>query len=169
MPSKIFSTFKIIKLVCIILSSIFIALSLVYGILFHVSLFQFDDFIKNELPCEFGMGVLFGYSGIAYYITLLICFIYERKIFLEVGTSEKPGPKAKFDINGNIIPKINEVLPNTEINQNQVYQQQTIPEINTIEVQRTNQNQKINSYHQNQPVRIIDSTRQLNEENEEKK
>lgn len=166
LSSNIFNIFKIIKFVCIILSSIFIALSLIYGILLHVSLFQYGDFIQNTDQCDFGitMGILFGYSGVGYYITLLICFIYERKIFLEVGTSENPGPQAQYDINGN------KILNNIVVLPNQVYQQQTLPEINTIEVQqRTNQNQKKDSYHQNQPIQIIDSKRQLNEENEEKK
>ena len=47
--------------------------------------------------------MIYGYYGLWYYIILSCAFCKERTHFLNVGCESKPGPEAKYDINGNPI------------------------------------------------------------------
>ena len=135
LPSNHFKIFNIIKIICIISSSILILITSIYGIIIHISFWQYTDLVKDSLDsCINGLllGFYFGYFGIGFYITILILFIYEKKRFFEVGSAENPGPNARYNIAGNLIrdnAQNNNIAPQ---NRDQV----VIGEARTIEVQQ---------------------------------
>jgi hypothetical protein len=95
-----------LKIVCIVLSSILIALSLAYAILASI-------FINGGVD---GLGSrIIAYFFVFYYIFCVCLFNGERKLFKEVGTAETPGTFAMYDINGQKI-----VRPNTIVNANAI-------------------------------------------------
>lgn len=145
----IFNIFNIIKIICITLSTIFIFLSVLYGILLIVALIQYLALVKITDSCARGIifGIVFGYYGFYYYIVLACAFCAERAKFILVGNSEQPGPDAKFDLNGNQIVR-QVVQPQPVQIQPQAIQIQQQPQ-NLVYPQNNCQN--MNFYSQNNP------------------
>jgi hypothetical protein len=122
----VFNVFNIIKIICITLSTIFIFLSVLYGILLIITLIQYLALVKFTDSCARGIiyGIVYGYYGFYYYIVLACAFCAERNKFVLVGTSEQPGPDAKFDLNGNQIVRPVVQLQNVQIQPDQIQIQQ---------------------------------------------
>ena len=109
-----FNVLNILKSSTYSLSIIFIFLAILYGILLFIALMQYYSFYSyfpdEEIPegkCSSGIiyGMVFGYYSFYFYITLATILGRERALFLEVGSQEKPGPRAEYDINGNMIAR----------------------------------------------------------------
>ena len=105
------TTFKVlnaIKIICLTFSIIFIFLSILYGNLLAVALYQYMALVPNTDRCVIGIiiGMVFGYYSFWYYITLSSGFSKERALFLLVGSVENPGIGARFDANGNPIAPV---------------------------------------------------------------
>ena len=105
LPDKTFNIFNIIKIMCITFSIIFIFLSALYGVLLVWVFCEYICLIEILDSCATGiiLGMIYGYYGLWYYIILSCAFCKERTHFLNVGCESKPGPEAKYDINGNPI------------------------------------------------------------------
>ena len=103
LPDSTFNIFNIIKIICITLSTIFIFLSILYSVLLVVVLVQYIKLVVMIDSCAAGIiiGMVYGYYGLWYYIILACAFSHERTKFLTVGCQSKPGPDAKYDVNGN--------------------------------------------------------------------
>ena len=136
LSDKIFKIFNITKMICTILSIIFIFLSVIYAILLAVALVQYIGLVENIDSCANGIiiGMCYGYYGLWYYIILSCAFSKERTKFLNVGCESKPGPDAKYDINGNVLTNVNLINgPITVVippNQTNVQAQQLIHPVN---------------------------------------
>lgn len=106
-----FNVFNILKTTTYTISIIFIFLSILYGILLFFALMQYYSFYPDSITydgkCAGGIvyGMIFGYYSFYFYITLATILGKERAYFLEVGSQEKPGPRAEYDINGNMIAR----------------------------------------------------------------
>lgn len=96
-----------LKIVCIVLSSILIALSLAYAILASIVLNGEDKGIGS---------IIIAYFCIFYYIFCVCLFNGERKLFNEVGTAETPGPFAMYDLNGQNIVRPKPIVNSNVIN-----------------------------------------------------
>ena len=107
LPNTTFNILNIIHILCITFSTIFIFLSVLYGILLVVAYIQYIFLVLSVDSCAIGIviGMVFGYYGFWYYIILSCAFCSIRTKFLNVGCEEKPGAEAQYDINGNIIPR----------------------------------------------------------------
>ena len=107
LPNNTFNILNTLKIICITLSTIFIFLSILYGILLVVIFVQYFNLIGILDSCLIGIivGMVYGYYGLWYYIILSCAFCNERTKFLNVGSEGKPGPEAMYDINGNPIIK----------------------------------------------------------------
>ena len=105
LPDTTFNIFNIIKIICSTLSTIFIFLSVLYSVLLFVALAQYISLVEFLDSCAIGIivGMVFGYYWIWYYIILSCAFCNERTHFLKVGCESKPGPDAKYDVNGNAL------------------------------------------------------------------
>ena len=144
LPAKIFNIFNNIKIISITLSSILIAINIAYICLLIAAISQYLNFTDFD-TCAFRLvtGIIISFYYLWYYITLVILFEKERKILIEVGTDEKPGPQAKYDISGRAISQNNTTSPVTIINvNNNDQQQQIVSEARTIEVQQNNNENK---------------------------
>ena len=91
LPVKLYIKLNILKILCIVLSALFFALSLLYSILITKAL--------NDIRVEGVANMMIGYLIMLYYIVCICIFIDERRTFVLVGTSEAPGPYAKYDLN----------------------------------------------------------------------
>ena len=100
-----FNVFNIFKIITKILSIIFIFLGLLYCILLSFTLYEYIFFIENLDSCGTGIiiGIIFGFYNFIYYIILASAFSIEYNLFKEVGSVDKPGPKAQYDVFGNQI------------------------------------------------------------------
>lgn len=139
-----FNVFNIFKIITKILSIIFIFLGLLYCILLSFTLYEYIFFIENLDSCGTGIiiGIIFGFYNFIYYIILASAFSIEYNLFKEVGSVDKPGPKAQYDVFGNQIirtaivvqqvvgdspqiigqPMVNLNLPHQQVpNQNHIY------------------------------------------------
>ena len=92
LPVKKFMVLNTLKIVCIVLSSIFIALSLLYSVLITIA---FNN-IRHNGP----INLLVGYIIILYYIICVCLFSCEKRLFTLVGSSANPGPFALYNVNG---------------------------------------------------------------------
>ena len=177
LPNTTFNIFNIIKILCITFSIIFIFLSVLYGFLLVVAYIQYIFLVISIDSCAIGIiiGMAFGYYGFWYYIVLSCAFYSERTKFVNVGSEEKPGPEAQYDINGNIIPRNTQIIqqivipgnmqsnsPIVPIQQSQQYMQFQQPQIfgQSIQPQQYIQNQQPQiigqqQYIQNQQPQII--------------
>ena len=130
LSSTMYNIFNIIRIVCIILSIAFIALCSLYSSLLAVVL-------VNYLVCNFVdecfagilIGIIYGGYGFWFYIMLSCAFCTERQKFALVGSEEKPGPDAKYDVNGN---PIGQPVPVTSM------QQPRLPQNNQIQLNPSN-------------------------------
>ena len=151
LPTTIFKIYNVTKIFCIILSSICIALSSIYFGILIAALKQYEKLVKEADECnlDLTLGIIFGFIGILYYLHCVFFFAIERSMMIAVGTVEHPGPAAKYDRNGNIIPKIE--VPIVVVNANYQGQPQIMTEIRNIEtVQGQNQNIQVYQNKQNQ-------------------
>ena len=100
-----FNVFNIFKIITKILSIIFIFLGLLYCILLSFTLYEYFFFIENLDSCGTGIiiGIIFGFYNFINYIILASAFSIEYNLFKEVGSVDKPGPKAQYDVFGNQI------------------------------------------------------------------
>ena len=113
LPETTFKVLNAIKIICLTLSVIFIFLSILYGILLAVAYVEYINIVQNFDSCVIGIfvGMIYGYYGFWYYITISVGFSKERDLFKQVGSVENPGPGAKFDANGNpIVPVVQAVI-----------------------------------------------------------
>ena len=91
LPEKNFIILNILKILCIVISSILIALSFIYSVLINII---FHDIHKDK-----SVNIMLGYFFMLYYILSVSLFSVERKHFYLVGTSTAPGPYALYDLN----------------------------------------------------------------------
>lgn len=107
LTSKLFYILYILKTITYALSIIFIFLSLLYSILLFIALMQYLSLINISDSCSYGIavGIVFGYYSFWFYITLACIFGRERTLFIEVGSQDKPGARALYDVNGNMITR----------------------------------------------------------------
>ena len=155
LPTIIYKIYNVTKIICIVLSSICITLSSLYFAILLVALKQYEKFVKEADECNLNLtlGIIFGFLGIIYYLHLVVLFVLERNEMIKIGTVENPGPKAKYDRNGNIIQK--NVLP--IIIENIPGQPQIISEIGNIEApEGKNQNIIVHQSQQNQQSTTVD-------------
>ena len=112
LPNDTFNILNIIHILCITFSTILIFLSLLYAFLLVVAYIQYIYLVLSIDSCaiKIVIGMVFGYYGFYYYIVLSCAFCKIRSQFLNVGCEENPGAEAKYDINGNIIPKNTQVI-----------------------------------------------------------
>ena len=119
LPEKNFIILNILKILCIVISSILIALSFIYSVLINII---FLDIHKDK-----SVNIMLGYFFMLYYILSVILFSVERKHFYLVGTSTAPGPYALYDLNYQPIIRaqaVNIVSPSYVVGQvpiNQMY------------------------------------------------
>lgn len=113
LPETTFKVLNAIKIICLTLSVIFIFLAILYGILLVVAYVEYITIVQNLDSCGIGIlvGMIYGYYGFWFYITISVGFSKERDLFKQVGSIENPGPGAKFDANGNpIAPVVQAVI-----------------------------------------------------------
>jgi len=106
LSNKIFNILNYTLIISLILSSIFLVLSLTYGILLDTSFNEYDEIVRVDYDsCEDNImiGTIYGYYGFWHYIVLIVGFPVLRYKFIKVGYGDKPGPLSQFDINGNRI------------------------------------------------------------------
>ena len=105
LPTNTFNIFNIAKLVTLIISLIFIILSLLYGILLSAAVSQYKSLLDNIDSCADGIivGIVYGFLSFLYYISLAWAFAQEHRLFREVGSVDKPGVLAEYDVSGNPI------------------------------------------------------------------
>ena len=103
LSNTLYKIFNIIKIVCIVLSIIFIFLSLAYIALLAVAFIQLFFLllsILNEMTVKIIIGIVFGIYSFWFYINLSCAFCKERNLFKNVGSIDNPGPNAN-GANGN--------------------------------------------------------------------
>ena len=115
LTTTVFNIFYYVKLVVEILAIIFIFLSILYSILIVVVLVEYINFMENFDSCagKMVLQMIYGYYCFWYYISLSCGFSKERKLFIDVGEENKIGPKAEYDLNGNVIAKPVVILAQT--------------------------------------------------------
>jgi len=91
LPTKKYVILNILKIICIALSIVLIALSLLYSILITMAL--------NDIRYDGPVNMMLGYLTILYYIIAVSLFAVERRSFTLVGTCITPRPYAIYDIN----------------------------------------------------------------------
>jgi len=103
LPETTFKVLNAIKIICLTFSVIFIFLAILYGILLVVAYVEYITIVQNLDSCGIGIlvGMVYGYYGFWFYITIAVGFSKERELFKQVGSLENPGPGAKFDAIGN--------------------------------------------------------------------
>ena len=91
LPAKKYVILNILKIICIALSLLLIALSLLYSILITIAI--------NDIRYDGAANMILGYLTTLYYIISISLFAAERRLFVLVGTCITPGPYAIYDIN----------------------------------------------------------------------
>lgn len=119
LSNTIFNILNIMKIICITLTSIFSILSLLYAILMIAVLIQYINLINIIDSCVVGIfiGMVYGYYGIWYYVVLVCAFAKERTMMINIENEEKPGPDAKYDIQGNprVVPNAIVIIPSQQM------------------------------------------------------
>ena len=107
LPTTLFNIFYYVKLGYEILAIIFIFLGILYSILIVVVLVEYINFMDNFDSCAGKMVIqmIYGYYCFWFYIVLSCGLAKERQLFIDVGEENKIGPKAEYDLNGNVIAK----------------------------------------------------------------
>ena len=100
-----YTVFNILKIITMTLAIIFILQALLCSILLMLAMIQYKNIMSNADSCLIGIiiGIIFGYYSCIYYIILSCNFSREHRLFKEVGSADRPGPKAQYDIFGNPI------------------------------------------------------------------
>ena len=173
LPTKTYNIFYIVKIIVYALAIVFIFLALLYGNLLCLILVEYVNFMDNIDTCaaRIVIQMIYGCYCFYYYIIVSCGFGKERQLFYEVGEVNRIGPKAQYDLNGNVIvrtvvvttgvnpqyglnPQIGGLVPLTGVNpqfigqnmNNQMYQQvNQPPNQNPIEVNEQNQTQLENN------------------------
>ena len=153
---KRYRILNIIKIACIVLSSIFIVLSLLYAIILSIAGKQLKHlgFTNKRDSSEKIIGNILGFLFIIYYLICVGLFVCERRIFNEVGTSEKPGPAAKFDLYGN--PIINN---NTGVN---ILNPGNGMVLNVVQIEQSNNIQNVKNLNIKNNIIPQDSDKRMN-------
>ena len=153
LSTKMYNIFNIIKIVCIILSTLFIFLSVLYSALLIVALFQKITVALFPDSCTVGIviGIVDGIYGFYFYIALSCAFCTERKKFLLVGSADNPGPDAKYDLNENpiaqrVIPVSSAQQLNMQNNQLNLNPNTKLPRNNNDFSNQQNDGEQITSY-----------------------
>ena len=127
-----FQTFTVIRTVCLYISIVFIFLSLLYSILLTATLSQYVNLLGIIDSCSIGIivGMVYGFYGFCYYITLARSICIEKALFLKVGSESNPGPDAQFRSNGEPISNNqgNNYNPNQQLQNPQTFQVYNINE-----------------------------------------
>ena len=107
LPIKMYTIFNIIKIVSIILSSIFIFLSVLYIVLLILANSEYSDLkiSKKDFKTGITINISYGIYCFLYYTVLACVFCVERQKFIFVGSEKQPGADAKYDVKGNPIPR----------------------------------------------------------------
>lgn len=115
LPTTLFNIFYYVKLGYEILAIIFIFLGILYSILIVVVLVEYINFMDNFDSCAGKMVIqmIYGYYCFWFYIVLSCGLAKERQLFIDVGEENKIGPKAEYDLNGNVIAKPVVILAQT--------------------------------------------------------
>ena len=153
LSTKMYNIFNIIKIVCIILSTLFIFLSVLYSALLIVALFQKITVALFPDSCTVGIviGIVDGIYGFYFYIALSCAFCTERKKFMLVGSADNPGPDAKYDLNENpiaqrVIPVSSAQQLNMQNNQLNLNPNTKLPRNNNDFSNQQNDGEQITSY-----------------------
>ena len=153
LSTKMYNIFNIIKIVCIILSTLFIFLSVLYSALLIVALLQKITVALFPDSCTVGIviGIVDGIYGFYFYIALSCAFCTERKKFLLVGSADNPGPDAKYDLNENpiaqrVIPVSSAQQLNMQNNQLNLNPNTKLPRNNNDFSNQQNDGEQITSY-----------------------
>ena len=150
LKTKTYNILYYVKIIIYTLSIIFIFLSIAYSFLMVGALIQYLVFAEAVDSCAFGImyGMVFGYYGFWYYITLSCIFGRERQLFIEVGCQAAPGIKATYDVNGNFIVRA-AVIPSPQIVQLNPYVVGQPMNIPYQQVQVYNRSSQFNPVNQN--------------------
>ena len=153
LSTKMYNIFNIIKIVCIILSTLFIFLSVLYSALLIVALLQKITVALFPDSCTVGIviGIVDGIYGFYFYIALSCAFCTERKKFMLVGSADNPGPDAKYDLNENpisqrVIPVSSAQQINMQNNQLNLNPDTRPPRNNNDFSNQQNNDEQITSY-----------------------
>lgn len=105
MKTSTYNILYVLKIIAYALAIIFIFLAVLYGCLLIVALAQYISLVTFLDSCARGIiiGIVFGYYCFWYYIILSCGFASERNLFISIGSEEKPGANAQYDVNGNPI------------------------------------------------------------------
>ena len=143
-----FNVFNIFKIITKILSIIFIFLGLLYCILLSFTLYEYIFFIENLDSCGTGIiiGIIFGFYNFINYIILASAFSIEYNLFKEVGSVDKPGPKAQYDVFGN--PIIRAIVVQQAVGDSPQIIGQPMVNLNLPHQQVPNQNYNYNQINQ---------------------
>ena len=150
LPAKTYTIFNIIRLVCIYSSLLLIAMSVLYVILLIATFAQYAKLLNvlNSITTGLILGIVFGIYCFFYFITTACGFYTERNKFVLVGSDEKPGPDAKYDINQN--PIFRQVNPPTSLDNNKgqplpqnSYSQNKIPQQQGVSINNLNSNDRL--------------------------
>lgn len=147
MRTSTYNILYVCKIIAYSFAIIFIFLAILYGCLLIAAVAQYITLITYIDSCARGMiiGIVFGYYSFWYYIILSCGFAKERELFISIGSEEKPGPNAQYDVEGNPIvraviaaqPVIGVVQPVQPIQQMNIPYQQ-VPVYNQNYAQQTN-------------------------------
>ena len=150
LPAKTYTIFNIIRLVCIYSSLLLIAMSVLYVILLIATFAQYAKLLNvmNSITTGLILGIVFGIYCFFYFITTACGFYTERNKFVLVGSDEKPGPDAKYDINQN--PIFRQVNPPTSLDNNKgqplpqnSYSQNKIPQQQGVSINNLNSKERL--------------------------
>lgn len=159
LPAKIFIKLNVLKILCIVISSILAFVSLVYSILINIA---FED-VHLKKP----LNIFLGYFLMLYYILYASLISTERKQFYLVGTSTSPGPFALYDLNYQPIIRAQPVnIVNPSVIVGQVPISQMYPPNSYIQnIQNENDNQKAQNLHIKQNLVDVTSEDRINKGN----
>ena len=159
LPPKKYIILNILKILCIVISSILIAVSFIYSILINIA---FNDIHKDKV-----LNIFLGYLITVYYIVCVVLLCSERKLFYLVGTSIAPGPYALFDINSQPIIRaqaVNIVNPSYVVGQVPISQMYT-PNSDVQNIQNLQGNQISLNLHIKQNLDDVNSVDRMNKGN----
>ena len=156
LSNKAFSVFNALKILCITISTILIFLSILYGILLIIALIQYIALVLNIDSCAVGIivGMVYGYYCFWFYIVLSCAFCTERRKFYNVGSQERPGFDAQYDINGNPIPRGTQIVQQIIIPAEIKVDNPSLAQVPSHQIRKSQQPQQGGKYQQPRTVDI---------------
>ena len=151
-----FTVFNALKILCITISTILIFLSILYGILLIIALIQYIALVLNIDSCAVGIiiGMVYGYYCFWFYIILSCAFCTERRKFYNVGSQERPGFDAQYDINGNPIPRGTQIVQQIIIPGEIKVDNPALAQVPSHQIRKSQQPQQSGKYQQPRTVDI---------------